>query len=438
MRGGEGVWRGGGEHGAPGCRYHAGGNACGEAPGWAIVQRVMMTINVANRRGTTWGQHAARAVMVLVCVCVVIASVGCGRKRTYSQATPEDVVKSAVEMVKGNDAGQLPNLVYADSEEMRALMDRVGVLFQHLQELSRAASKRWPEEYAQMQADALKSATEKTPGLLGMMAQAGGGRGARRAGAGQNPDQIRDMFNAVLADPYGWIDRNASRLSAIKTTDDLGAVLVDGEPAIPVIGLPLKKDGDKWYVALPTNMPPISSFWPRTRQQWVILNCFVQVIDNAVVSVTKAVEEGQVGNIKQLTDKLQEKAIFPGMLVLAPYGKEIDVRERADRRVKQFQTRLRAWAEARKEKMGDTGAVSPKVMQAIQVIAPAEIEKLVRANKPSGYDKMSESEFEEVLAAWLRTANLDVRVDGELTGASAEKAVEAWNAARTAAGKPKK
>lgn len=389
-------------------------------------------MNVANLRGLGWWRHAAAGAVVVLALCLVV---GCGRKRTYSQATPEDVVKSAVEMVKANDAGQLPNLVYAESEEMRGLMNRVGVLFQHLQELSQAASKRWPEEFAQMQADALKSATEKTPGLLSMMAQGGGRRSG--GGAGQNPDQIRDMFNAVLADPYGWIDRNASRLSAIKTTDDLGAVLVDGEPAIPVIGLPLRMEGDKWYVALPTNMPPISSVWPRTKQQWAILGSFIQVLDNTVVSLTEAVESGQVGSMKQLLDRFQEKAMFPAMIAFGAYGKELDVRGRVDRRQKQFQTRLRAWTETRKEKMADAGTVSSKVMQAIQSLAPAEIEKVVRANKPSGYDKLTDGEFEELLGAWLRGGGLSLRLDGELSGDAVDKAVAEWSAARAAA-KPKK
>ncbi len=62
------------------------------------------------------------------------------------------------------------------------------------------------------------------------------------------------MFNALLADPYGWLDRNAPRVTAIKTSDDTGAVLVDGQPAIPIVGLPMKKDeGRGMRCALPTN-----------------------------------------------------------------------------------------------------------------------------------------------------------------------------------------
>lgn len=384
-------------------------------------------------------RFAGRLPALIVMLLVVIGGLGCERKRTYSQATPDDVVKSAVAMVQNKDAGQLSNLVYAESPEMRALMNRVGTLFENLQKLSVAASKRWPEEYAAMQAEALKSATEKTPGLLSMMSQ-GGGSGRRGGASGpQNPDQFRDMFNAVLADPYGWIDRNAPRLSAVKTSDETGAVLIDGEPAIPVVGLPLKMQEGRWFVALPTNMPPISSFWPRTKQQWSILGSFVQVIDNAVISLTKSVDDGQVGSMKQLTDKFQEKVMFPGMIAFGAYGKEIDVRERLDRRLKLFQTRLRGWNDARKERQGDAGAVSSKLQQAILSLAPVELEKGVRANKPSGLDKMSDSEFEDLIAGWLKAAGLSVRLDGELSGTAIDNAVDAWNAERkAAAAKPKK
>lgn len=379
-----------------------------------------------------------------LCVLALLLG-GCKRPKTYPQSTPEETVQSAVEMVKDGQARQLSRLIYAESPEMRTVLDRLGVLFGNLQALSKAAAARWPDDLAKLQAKALEDSKNES----GVLAQLLSGNAPRRRGGGVggggpgpgggfDPDAARSAFNALLADPYGWLERNGSRLSAVKTSDDTASVLIDGQPAIPVVGLPMRRDGDSWYVSIPSALPPLNGVWPRTSEQWAILGSLVTVLNNAVVALTRDVEGGRLGSLKELVDGLQEKAMFPAFMAFGAYGREMDVRQRVDRRVRSFTTRLRAWskelfgAATESTSSGDAPAsnIAPSLLEAIQSIAVPEIEKLVRANTPSPFDKMTRPEFEDMLTAWLKSAGLDVRLDGELTGPGIEAAVKAWSLQR--------
>jgi hypothetical protein len=121
--------------------------------------------------------------------------------------------------------------------------------------------------------------------------------------------------------------------------------------------------------------------------------------------------------------------------------KELDVRGRVDRRVASFRTRQRAWVESRKKAAPEgTPGVSPKLLEALGSVAPAKVEQIVRANRPFGVDKMSDSEFEDLIGSWLAEAGLRVKMDGELCGQAIEQSIAQWQAERTtkatAAAKP--
>ncbi len=160
-------------------------------------------LSMIQRNSSVSGASSRRAALALA----VVTLVGCERKRTQRQGTPDDVVKSAVAMVKNNDAKQLSNLFYAGSPEERVLMDKLwGAVRAPAATFRAAAGKRWPEEYAKLQEEAMKSASEKSPGLLMMLAQ-GGGRGGGGAGSKPpNPDQRgRCSMRCSRIRMGGWI-----------------------------------------------------------------------------------------------------------------------------------------------------------------------------------------------------------------------------------------
>ncbi len=381
------------------------------------------------------------SVGILLASALAYALSGGPRSVAYGQSSPDDVIRSAVSMIKNGQTRNLTNLIYADGPEMRAVLNQLGRTLESMQHLSVSSAKRFPAEFQKLQDDALAAAEDpKNKSLVAQlmvgMNEFGNGKSSGRQ---PNADDVRNAFSAILADPFGWIDRNAARLSAKKTADDTASVMFDGEPAIPVVGLPMRMENGKWFIQLPLSMPPLSGVMPRTPQQWSILGSVFKVTENAMVELQKDVEAGRVSGLKGLTDKFQEKVLFPIAIAFASYAKELDVRGRAERGLSAYKTRQRAWVEARKKAAPEgTPGVSPKLLEALASLAPEKAEQTARANKRLGVDKMSDAEFEDLLASWFKEAKLGVRVTGDLFGDAVDSAVSAWQTERKAAKPPKK
>lgn len=388
-------------------------------------------------------------VLSMVVALAFSPGAGCGRKRSYSQSTPDDVVRSAVEMVKNGDTKQLGQLIYADSAEMRIFLDRLGDLFGHMQLLAAAVDQKFPAEMEELKRKAAEAVAQgKADPLLSAVAGAASGMGGRgRRGANREPpslgnrpvdeDQAMDLMNRLFADPYGWIERNAGRLSALKTTDDTASVMLDDKPLIPVVGLPMRMEDQKWYIALPTTFPGIADVMPRGKEQWSILCSTVKVLDRTVIEMTADVKSGGVTTLDSLGKRAREKAMLPAAIAFAAYGKELDIRNRVDRRIKQFQARTREWVKGRPPPAAegdDKPAVSPKLIGLLNRIAPAKLEPLVRKSKAPAFDGMSTGDYETLIATWLAEAGLAVQLDGELADTKVEAEVARWEAQHPASG----
>jgi hypothetical protein len=329
---------------------------------------------------------------------------------------------------------------------MRVFLDRLGELFGHMQLLAAEVETRFPQELAEMKERAARAAAEgKADPLLNALASMGGGRRGGGAGSGgggppMDEDAARDLINRLFADPYGWLERNAGRLSALKTADDTACVMLDDKPIIPVVGLPMKLEKEKWYIALPTNFPGVSRAMPRSREQWSILVSVVKVLDRTVVEMTNDVKTGKVATMDSLSKQARDKALLPGAIAFAAYGKEMDVRGRVDRRLKQFQTKQKEWVKARSTEADEGGppAVSPRLVSTMTRLAGQKIEPMVRKNKAPAFDRMSGGDFETLLATWLSEAGLAIRLDGDLSAAKVDAEIERWEAATAAAAKAAK
>ncbi len=359
---------------------------------------------------------------------VVLLMPACGREKQYSQDTPDDVIRSAVEMVRDGRTDLLPNLIAADNAEMRRMLDRLGVLFGHMQELAKAANERFPQEMAELMAKA-KAEAEKGTGspLLDTLRSGRPPRGGPPGSDGETA--IRDLINRLFADPYGWLDRNAERLTTEIVADDQAVVLLDNQPLIPVVGLPLIERDGKWYISLPTHMPPLSMAWPRSKPQWDILRSFVTIIDKAVVEMTEDIRLGRVGGIDHLASKAQDKMLFPAGMAFIAYQRELEVRSRVDRRMSQWRTRQREWVKSASEKGRE---VSPRVLEAIEKVAPAEIETVVRKRRPLAIDKLSDTEFEDLATKWLKAQGLNISLGGDLPSEAAHTLADEWLSSRVA------
>lgn len=366
------------------------------------------------------------ALLVVMCLAP-----GCERKRALSQDSPDQTLQTAINLIKTNQASRLSDLIYAESPDMRAFLNKLGELLGNMQKLANAVQRRFPGELDKLKAEGDQQAgTTGSPinRLLGAMQGGGGSGGRSRQGGGFNPDDARAMFNSVLADPYGWIESNAGRITTVKLADDTAAILVDGQPAIPIVGLPMRRENGRWYIALPTNAPGVSEVMPRTRDEWSIFASVLHVLSNSMASLAEDVDKGKVGSLKILVDKLQEKTLFPIGIAFAAYGREIDVRGRVDRRVNAFTTRLDKWSTERSG--GDPPGVSAELVKLLKELARPAIDKAVRKNVAQRFDQMSDADFEQTVGAWLRDAGTGIGMEGSLAGADVDERIKAWRASK--------
>ena len=344
-----------------------------------------------------------------VAALVAVLTAGCERTPRYPRATPDDVLKSAAMMVNDHHAEQLGTLIWADSPEMRAVLDRLGVLCGHLQELSAKVEEKFPEEFRQLRESAgTEASSAKTNPLFGAIFGQGGA--GKRGGASINPEQIRSWLNALMADPYAWLERSGKRLSTTQSADDAAFVLLDGQPAIPVVGLPMKREAGVWYVVLPLNVPPVSQAMPRTAREWQIMGSIVLILDRTVVELTADAKTGRLRGVDDLLAQAQDKITFPAIFAFATYMKELDIRQQTDRVVAAFETRLAVWAAERKAEGG--GSVSNEVLGKLSQMGAAEAEASVRGKKPLKFKDMTREQFEELLSGWGRARGVELQFGG--------------------------
>lgn len=286
-------------------------------------------------------------------ICLGLAALAAGGcRRTYDQSSPDAVLKTAKLMVEKGDADLLPNLLYADSKEMRALLDQLGVVMGSLQELGTAVQKAFPAEIEKLKRDAADSAAKgDASGFLARIAgQASQQMSLTRRGQrpqlnindADDPNSVRNIFDNAMkelfADPYGWIAANESRLSTVQMTDDQAAILWDGKPIFG-IGLSMtKSQDDKWYVVLPLNAPGIGNFMPKTAESWEIMGSLMAVLDNMLQDLTSDVRRGRARQLDELAKLAGEKAFIPAVMVFFAYSKSIEAEKKAAKEAKAVTT----------------------------------------------------------------------------------------------------
>ncbi|MBL8763979.1 MAG: hypothetical protein JNM07_06895 [Phycisphaerae bacterium] len=414
-----------------------------------------------HRIRAIWG----RAVAVLGCVCLV--SLGACEKRVeYSQATADDALQSAIRMVKDRRAARLADLVYAESPDMRAMLGRMGDLLGSVQGLAAAIQERFPKDVEALKQRAIAEAANASnagaaPGGLFAMFQrprrsggAGGGSeggGEAEGGGGERGDDGQRLFEAtaqsVLADPYGWIERNAARLSTVGVSDDLAAVLLDGKPILPPLGVTMRLEAGKWYVVLPLNLPPVNQYVPRRQREWQMLGLLMKAWQNAIIEMTSEVNSGKVASIEELASGAGEKLFIPTGIWFVGYAREMDVRRRTEDTLRQFGERRKKWLagefpieRSAGARSGSTPRALPKgVSEAIDAIAPEKIESLVRTNQRPRPADMSDPDFQSLVEGWLKDEGFgEVSLLAPPPDADAAAALEQWRKARAVVPRPRK
>lgn len=271
-------------------------------------------------------------LILVIAASFVLAA--CSRDADYSQATPEDTIATAKLMVERGEASKLDRLIYADSKEMRALMRRVGVMLGHLQELASSIQAQFPDDVAKMKSKVEKAAKEgRATSLFSQFAQEAMPQQGRRRRDGPPRGGEKEAFNVAIqqlfADPYGWLDESASRLTTEYLTDDKVSLRWDGKSILPPVGMHMKlaEDG-KWYFALPTGFPGANRILPKTTDEYKIWASLINVFDKAIVDLNEDVRLGRIGSLDAMATKAGEKAFLPAVMVFFAYGEALKARRK--------------------------------------------------------------------------------------------------------------
>ena len=278
-----------------------------------------MPADPSKIRGWIW--IAAGAVIAITAITIALG-VELSRPQSlsradYPQSTPDEVIASAFAMIEDARPHQLTDLIHADSDDMRAVLNRLGRLFKTLEDLAVAANNAFPKEVAELKAQAEQ--------------QQGGGIFAALTNPPRDSAEQREQTNLVariLADPFGWLQRARDRITTIQTADNIAAVMIDGKPAFG-LGLTMRLEDDRWQVMLPLRLPFISRYMPQTREEWAILASLVEVIDSAVDELAGDVRAGRCRDIEAVAELAGEKAWMPVVMCVMAYNRAMESRERS-------------------------------------------------------------------------------------------------------------
>lgn len=288
-----------------------------------------------------------RSVVVLFSVsllAVVVAGVWAfvvsRPPRPYPAGTPEAMLDSAVQMVERREAGRLVELLEVappgdtviDRERMGDLYLLLGRVLDRAQRLSDATAERFPREIERLRAAAERG---EAPSLFGAMARsAAGRRGEPEFAFGFGADPARqERFNralaALLADPYQKLAEGRARLSTTPIGDETEALLWDGRPIMPPVGLLVRRGDDgAWRLVPPTTLPGASRFLPATESEYAIWGSLLATIENVLKDLESDVRSGRVGSLEELSAAAVQKAVVPMGMVMVAYGQAVRDRER--------------------------------------------------------------------------------------------------------------
>ena len=268
-----------------------------------------------------------RGRAILVCALAVLLP-ACG-ERTYSQSTPEAVVRSAREMVENGDTARLVDLLYADDERMELVYQRFGRMLTSLDALARTVAEKFPEDVERLK----KQAAEGGSATSTLFKQISGGQNRRRGrDSGDRPDPqqlLAKAAQAVLADPYGWLRDAEGKVGIVTIDDQRVALLWENKPVFAPFGMTMQRVDDDWFVVPPINLPMVSRFLPQTDKEYEVVGLFMIMLRRVADDLRADIESGKIRSLEKLSEEAGAKAFVPGAMIFVAYGKLIEGRFKA-------------------------------------------------------------------------------------------------------------
>ena len=268
-----------------------------------------------------------------VCATFVALALSTGCSKEYSQETPEALIDTARQMVVDGNTRRLSELVWAETEGQQLVIDRFGRTLDQLQGLGEAIADEFPQEVASIRARADEAAESgEINSLIGRALTASGGVARGAPDAVRDNDRLREGLDNVvrelLADPYGWLERNGDKLQPVYITDDIVALSWQDKP---IVGLSLTQQDEKWYVKLPLDNPAVQRFLPTDSDAiFEIMAELVGSVHNVIADLADEVRAGEHRDLESVAATAGEYIAPTALMVMVAYGKALE--ERAEER----------------------------------------------------------------------------------------------------------
>lgn len=336
-------------------------------------------------------------------------------------------------MIKDGNAERIGDLFLADSVEQRATLIRLGSLMGTLQDLGKAAQRRFPKEVAVLREQLKRQAAGQGQSIIDELAK--GGDNAQAAftppksptDRSKFQDQFKDASLQLLSDPFGWLQENQARLGVAEVDDETAVLTFDKQPLLGGVAQ-MKMSGGRWWLVLPLQLPGVAQFAPQTRNEWSIIASLIRVVDKALQELTDDIDSGKAARLEDVPRLAGEKAFIPAAIVMVMYGKEMDARARRERTVAQFRKRWNKFMDDR----ADPDDLRKALTETVNKAAIEELDALVRARAADRNTvelpkiaEMQDTDLINLVEGWLTKRGGPLRLAQPLT-------VEQINAASAA------
>lgn len=226
------------------------------------------------------------SLAVALVVATSLSPAGC-RKPRYDTSTPERTIDAMAAMVRDGRPGLLPTMLDIEAREVTfpdgvteasAIEDvkrKAGDMLAQLWRVSGKLRTRYPKE---VDAEIAKG------------------------GSWMNGRGMGDAFTSVLADPFGWLDANRSRLTVADLGDGTAAFELDGKPVLGGV-VSMRETPAGWRVSVPTELIRSSGYFPDTREEWAVVAYLMLAVENALGDFEAELDEGRFRSLGAASER---------------------------------------------------------------------------------------------------------------------------------------
>jgi hypothetical protein len=232
-----------------------------------------------------------------VCVLMLVAG-GC-KPPVYDRSSPQAALDSMYKMIADGRPELIGQCIYIEPRDIsysdgvteasaiQNVTDKAGQMIGQLYRVALKLRERYPEEL-QKEFESVKKQAQR--------------------------DDL-DEFARFLADPFGLIDANRSRLTVEDMGDGTAAILFDGKPPFGY-GMLMRDVEGEWKVDVPIDL--LQNYRPNTREEWQVFANTMLSLERSLTAFEDELDRGELRDLRQASSRagrlLGERAFVQGLI----------------------------------------------------------------------------------------------------------------------------